>query len=341
MSLYAGAVSPRTGIREIAEEAGVSTATVSLALRDKGRMSEETRTRIKALAAARGYIPNAAARSLIGGRTGLIGISIPIAGDVPEVMGEVEYFFRLLGAAAAKSLELGFGLLVSIPGKDPGQIAMDGAIVVDPGLDDPFVAACDRSGLPVVTVGRRVLSETPVPERTWVVDNDYPAATMAMLDHLEERGSSNPALFATRPVDSFQSDSIEAYREWCAAKGKPERIVIAESPHPHDAVAAATDFFTGDGPPDGIYATIDTLARAVMDEASAEDVGIPDRIKLATCSNGEIARSASPQLTTIEEHPDRLGEAAVELLVAAITDPESAPTYVEVDTDLILRDSTS
>ena len=52
-------------ITDIARETGVSAATVSLALRDKGRMSEETRERVKASAAALGYVPNATARSLV------------------------------------------------------------------------------------------------------------------------------------------------------------------------------------------------------------------------------------------------------------------------------------
>ncbi|HMT04647.1 MAG TPA: substrate-binding domain-containing protein [Solirubrobacterales bacterium] len=72
-----------------------------------------------------------------------------------------------------------------------------------------------------------------------------------------------------------------------------------------------------------------------------EGLDVPGDLKVATCSNGELTRTASPQLTTLDEHPDRLGEAAVEMLVSAILDPESAPSYLEVETDLIVRGSTS
>ena len=339
--VYAGLVAHRTGIREIAEKAGVSVATVSLALRDKGRMSDETRVRIKSLARESGYVPNAAARSLTSGRSQLIAISIPGPGDVPEVIGSVQYFFRLLGAAAAKALELDFGMLVSSLQGIPGNAAVDGAIVVDPSVDDPVIAACDRTGIPVVTIGRRLASEGAEPPRTWIVDNDFRVATGTMLDHLADSGSESIALLATEPMDSFQQDSISAYREWCRAGRRESRVVVSGSPHMDDAAKAAQELLAGSNPPDAVYATIDTLARAVMDMAASDGVGIPSQLRVATCSDSELTRTAAPQLTTIDERPVRLGEAAVELLIAAIADPDSAPEYVEVETELLVRESTS
>ncbi|HMX70927.1 MAG TPA: LacI family DNA-binding transcriptional regulator, partial [Solirubrobacterales bacterium] len=315
----------RTGIREIAREAGVSAATVSLALRGKGRMSEATRDRIKEIARAHDYHPNAAARSLTRGRTGLIAISMPGTGGAPEVLGSVQYFFRLLGAAAARALELEYGLLVADPRKGAGQTALDGAIVVDPAIDDPVVAACDTAGLPVVTIGRRLASDESGKAGTWVVDNDFLAATGSVLDHLAGQGARSIALMASEPIDSFQQDSIDAYRQWCAGHGVEARVVVSQSPDPKDATVAAGRLFDQGQMPDGVYATIDTLARALLDRAASERVAVPGELRIATCSNGELARTSQPQLTTLDEHPATLGEEAVELLVRAIEDPESAP----------------
>ena len=80
----------RPSITDIAAETGVSTATVSLALREKGRMSDETRARIKATASRLGYVPNATARSLVGGRTQLISISMPAISDAPVLVEAIE-----------------------------------------------------------------------------------------------------------------------------------------------------------------------------------------------------------------------------------------------------------
>ncbi|HTU15355.1 MAG TPA: LacI family DNA-binding transcriptional regulator [Solirubrobacterales bacterium] len=330
----------RPSIRDLAEATGVSAATVSLALRDKGRMSEETRSRIKRAAAESGYVPNSTARSLAGGRTQLISISMPAIGMAPEVVSSVEYFFKLLGGAAAKALELDHGLLVASPSERPDRVAVDGAVVVDPSVDDPTVAAFDRLGRPVVTIGRR-LDERAGDQRTLVVDNDYISATERMLDHLRDGGSHTIALVGCHPIDSFQRDSIDTHRAWCERHGLTARVVMSESPRPEHAALAARELVAGPDRPEAVYATIDTLAEAVLEEAAELGVAVPGEMRVATCSDGYIARSSTPALTTIDEKPVELGEAAVEMLIAAILDPDMGSASVQIGTDLVIRASTA
>jgi len=331
----------RPSIRDIAETTGVSAATVSLALRDKGRMSDETRNRIKAAAVLAGYVPNSTARSLAGGRTQLIAISLPSIEVAPHELGSVEYFFRLLGAAAAKALELDHGLLVVSPSEAPDRFAVDGAVVVDPSEDDRTIAAFDRLGLPVVTIGRRLGECESRPHRSLVVNNDFIASTREVLDHLRDRGSSSLALFACHPIDSFQQDSIDSYRDWCGRHGAEPKVVMADSPMPEQAELAAKGLFDGPNRIDGVYATVDTLAEAVLERAAGLGITVPADLRIATCSDGVIARSTSPTLTTLDEKAVELGEAAVEMLIAAILDPGSGPGFVQVSTELIVRESTA
>jgi DNA-binding LacI/PurR family transcriptional regulator len=327
-------------ITDIARETGVSAATVSLALRDKGRMSEETRERVKASAAALGYVPNATARSLVGGRTQLISIAMPAISDVPEFVSSVEYFYRLLGAAAARALELDYGLLVTPSADHPDRVAVDGAVVVDPSHNDPTIEAFDRLGRPVVTIGRRLDPIGPGAGPELVVDNDYPRATGEVLDHLAERGARSIALVAARPIDSFQQDTLDAYRDWCAARGAEPRILTADSPEPGDAAAVAEEIVAGPSRPDGVYGTVDTLAQAVLNRCAESDLSVPGEMMIATCSDGHIARSTSPRLTTIDEKPVKLARAAVSMLVDAILDPDAAPCPVQIETRLLVREST-
>lgn len=303
-------------------------------------MSEETRSRIKRAAEDSGYVPNSTARSLAGGRTQLISISMPAIDIAPEVVSSVEYFFKLLGGAAAKALELDHGLLVASPSDRPDRVAVDGAVVVDPAVDDPTVAAFDRLGRPVVTIGRR-LDERTSDQRTLVVDNDYISATDQMLDHLGDSGARSIALFACHPIDSFQRDSIDAYGAWCDRHGFAPRVVMAESPMPEHAATVAGELVSGPGRPEGVYATIDTLAEAVLNAAAGAGVAVPAQMRVATCSDGYIARTTTPALTTIDEKPVELGEAAVEMLIGAILDPESGSASVQIGTDLLIRASTS
>ena len=68
----------------------------------------------------------------------------------------------------------------------------------------------------------------------------------------------------------------------------------------------------GSNRPDGVYATVDTLAEALMRHAAEEGLNVPGDLRIATCSDGHIAKSTSPKLTTIDEKPVELGEAAVQ-----------------------------
>jgi DNA-binding LacI/PurR family transcriptional regulator len=61
---------------------------------------------------------------------------------------------------------------------------------------------------------------------------------------------------------------------------------------------------------------------------------------VATCSDGQIARSTTPMLTTIDEKPVELAEAAVTMLIGAILDPQGGPQSARIDTELLVRAST-
>src|SRR5207247_10231239 len=78
---FNGEVAPpahRVTIREIADRAGVSIATVSRVLNDRGDVSDETRELVSRVIQENGYTANRSARSLSGGRTGLVGVVVPL-----------------------------------------------------------------------------------------------------------------------------------------------------------------------------------------------------------------------------------------------------------------------
>ena len=143
----------------------------------------------------------------------------------------------------------------------PDRVAVDGAVVVDPTLDDPTIEAFDRLGLPVVTIGRR-LDDNVSPRSDLVVDNDFAAATSDMLDHLQERGSKSITLFASEPIDSFQRDSIDSYLDWCSRNDVESRVVMADGiGRSRRREGRPERALVGSNRPDGVYATVDTARR--------------------------------------------------------------------------------
>lgn len=326
-------------LQDIADKAGVSVATASLALRDKGRISQDTRRRIKQLAEECGYVPNASARSLVGGKTRLIVISMPALGIEPGVIGSVEYFARLLSAAAAAAFERDYGLLLVSPADSPDRVAVDGGVVVDPAADDPALAAFDRRGWPVVTIGRRVSANGTSPEaRMLAIDSDIRGGTERMLEHFRERGAGRVALLATNPIDSFERDSIDAYKTWCSRYGNEPRIVVSQNMEDRNVLASSREIMEKGERPDAVYATIDKLAFALLERCHERGIEVPEQMIVATCGDSEQVRNAG--LTVLDDRPAELGRAAVNMLVDAIEDPAGPPVEDLVSTELIIRDST-
>jgi DNA-binding LacI/PurR family transcriptional regulator len=97
-------------ISDVAEAAGVSITTVSHALNDKGRLTEETRRRVREVADRLGYKPSALARGLAGGRSGMLAITVSLVEDVALAVADFDYFMQVMNSAASAALERGYSL---------------------------------------------------------------------------------------------------------------------------------------------------------------------------------------------------------------------------------------
>src|ERR1700739_4727164 len=211
------------GIREVAEEAGVSITTVSHALNGKGRLNEETRRRVQEVAKRLGYRPNAIARNLAGGRSGLIGLAVAQTLEGQFAVSDFAYYGQLMSAGTVEAFDHGYALVLASGTKGAwNTIRLDGLIVVDPIREDPLSTEYKTRGIPVVTTGR-----VPGREDGYWVDNAHRAGTRSILDHLAERGARRIALLASPPVTSYVIDAREAYEQWCEEHGQDAMVSVA------------------------------------------------------------------------------------------------------------------
>jgi LacI family transcriptional regulator len=115
-------VKERPTIRDVAARAGVSVATVSYVMNDKGGVGAGTRERVRAVAAALGYAPDAAARSLATRRTRLVGIVVGNGCGHPDLT--VTFFGKVLEAIARRLGQKGYeALLLQADAPQPGGLA--------------------------------------------------------------------------------------------------------------------------------------------------------------------------------------------------------------------------
>lgn len=139
----------RVRIRDIAEQAGVSPATVSRYLNNKpGQMTEQTRERIAAVIERTGYRPRAAARSLRLDNTHLLGVILADGGN-PYTSAMLE---ELSGRAAAR----GYSLMTSLSSNDAAREQMALSRLVEAGVEGLIVNTCGACDDAIERTARRV-----------------------------------------------------------------------------------------------------------------------------------------------------------------------------------------
>lgn len=323
-------------LSDVAREAGVSTATVSHALNGKGRIPEATRSRIREVADRMGYRPNVAARSLAGGRTGLIAVAFSLPSALPVPLTHVDYFSHAIRAATARALERGYALVVGPPTPETevwSRIPLDGVVVFDPVADDPAIADFRQRRLPMVLCGA-----DPAGGSDYCVDNDHVAGTTTVLEHLAHRGASRVALLAGDIHDAFTRDCVETYRQWCIDRDQDQLVTMVElgrmrSTPEADRVLATT------APPDAVYANDEILAAALLDAARLRGLRVPEDLMIATAADRR-PQGSGVTLTTLELDVATTAVEAVDLLVDLVDGSPPAERTREIPTRLVLGAST-
>ena len=163
----------------------------------KGRLPDETRSRVREVAERLGYRPSAAARTLRTGRSGLIGLTVTTYGEEPFTFTEFAYFAEMARAATSAEFTRGYALVV-LPASSRhdvwGNIALDGTVVIDPSDHDPVVSELVRRR----ARGQRRQARWQPPCHAWV-DNDHEGAVLGILDHLTDAGARRMACSPAPP----------------------------------------------------------------------------------------------------------------------------------------------
>jgi DNA-binding LacI/PurR family transcriptional regulator len=324
-------------LADVAQKAGVSTATVSHALSGKGRIPDSTRARIRAIATEMGYQPNAAARRLAGGPTGLVAVAFSLPEPLPVSLTEVDYFSQAVRSATERALERDYALVVAPPTPQTKvwqRLPLDGVVVFDPVAGDPALPDFRARGIPLVLSGR-----DPDGGDDYCVDNDHVAGTRTVLDHLAERGGRRVALLLADLRDSFTADCVDAYRAWCRERGLESIIETVSMPRLADP-DQANRILALDRPPDAVYATEEALGVALLRAAQGRRLSVPDDLLLAVAADRDPVGAEVP-LTTLELDPARTAAEAVDVLVELIEDRTPPQRERLIPTRLVVRDSTA
>jgi DNA-binding LacI/PurR family transcriptional regulator len=327
----------RVTVVTIARRAGVASSTVSRALNGDPRISAATRERIAAIAMDLGYMPDALARTLSGGRSGLIGL----------VLGPVEnpFYVALLQEVVAQAATRGLRLLILHLGAGAveeetmralRQYRVDGCLVTSAQLSSDIADLCGQRGVPVVMLNR----VTRLRASSVSCDNLDGAAEMARF--LVGEGHRRFVLVGADTISSTVMERERGFTQALAAADlQPARFSGGASSWMGGfAVGERVAALPCGELPHAVFGVSDIMALGVMDALRGHGLRVPEDISVAGFD--DIAEAARPTyaLTTVSQPLVPMVRRGLDLLLARMQDPTLPDEVTLLRGTLTLRAST-
>lgn len=324
-----GARRTRATIADVAREAGVSRTTVSHALSGKGRVDPATRAHVREVATSLGYHPSPRAQRLRRGRSGVVAIMTALPPEIVGEHSEMGFLLDMAMPAARALLEHGVSLVLVPPGAAPehiDELDVDGAIVIDPRVDDLHCRRLTARGVRVVTVGIAEGSGADAGIDRRIADGD------PMLDHLEAQGAREIAVMLSSEAHSISVHLAAVLRDRDGRWGEARVRVIHVDAASGEAGGreAARRLFLEHPEIDAVYAPLDAFAVGAVDAASQAGLSVPGDLMVATNYDGPRAAASQPRLTALDLRLAETALLASDLLVRTLAgeEPESVPAPV-------------
>jgi DNA-binding LacI/PurR family transcriptional regulator len=323
-------------MEDVAREAGVSRALVSLVMRDRPNVSEERRGRVLEAAATLGYRPNAMARSLASRQTKTVGV---ILDDLRN-----PFFAEIAGGIEELASELGYRLLLAAGGRQARRerIALDallehrvsGIILVSPRMPAAEIVA-GAAEAPTVIVGRAVRH---VDADTVLINETH--GTELALDHLVHLGHERIAHVDGGSGAGGPQRRSAYLREMRARRLGSHALVIPGDFTEEAGVGAAEDILRLPELPTAIFAANDMVAAGLLGGLDRAGVDVPGDVSIVGYDNISIAHLAHVSLTTVDQPRDEMGRLALELLLDRIEHRRPGEVRL-IEPSLVIRSTTA
>ncbi len=327
----------RTTIVDVARAAGVSVATASNAINNQPSVRPRTKERVDLAALRLGYTPNVYARRMRTTGVRTIGFFSTFPYQIPGGSTRHSFVLDMAAITAVTAIQNDLALLL-VPQtlSDPTSLnglAIDGALVVEPTADDPYIQQLRTRKIPFVTIGSPPFSSAYVDTRTT-------EAAVLMLDHLVKTSARHIVLLVGRAERPTQSKIEAAYTSFCAQRRLKAQVVRVDDDRGEDAAYSATVELVKQGHVDAIFAPFDAYAVAAVRALNDLKVRIPQEIRVATRNDGNRARDSHPPITAVDLHLDVVAQLAIDLLLRQLRDGISVRRLMAPPPTLVERQST-
>ncbi len=327
-------------IKEVAERARVSVATVSRVVNNSGYVSANLRERVEESMRTLNYKPSALARSLRRQETHTIGVLVPQLHQ--------PFFGTLISVMEKTLFEGDYRTLVCSSEEDAHKEAayidilmrqrVDGVLFTPTGHTGESVSRLLEAEIPVVLIDRD-LPGLPISR----VLSDNVGGAYAGVQHLLALGHRRIGLIGGPPhSDTTQlrvQGALQALRE-ANAPLDPDLRVVEEMPEIELGYHAALRLMKRPDPPTAIFALTDVIAVGVLHAAAELDLSLPHDLSVMGFDDIPLAAYVIPELTTVAQPIYSMGQTAVEILMRQLGNPDQPLEKITLDTRLVTRKST-
>lgn len=339
-ALYRSKNDGQTSLRDIADAAGVSTATVSRALNNKPDINEKTSDLIKSLAVSMNYQPNILAQSLVNRATHTLGVIIPSL--------ETTIFSTMLSGIQEVAALAGYRVIICTSNeKHDREIAniqalmnnmIDGLLICHSVHTSTFEHVRVHMGkrIPIVQF-YRVAVGLPVPQ----ILADDEAGAEKVTDYLIKKGCKKIAMLLGPTELSLTQNRLKGYLNALHKNRiKFDPKLLAHVDFTLDSVLRSLDGWLKLKPGiDAIVSISDKSAAQIIRELKQKKIPIPKKIRVVGFGNEFVGEMLEPKLTTFDTHTRIIGEEASRLIIEQIISGNHHTSTKIVPGNLIIRDS--
>lgn len=319
-------------IKDIAKQAGVSPSTVSRALNDHPRISDDTKVYIHQLARDMGYVPSIIARSLVAQRSATIGVAITDLTD--------PYYIDLMVGIEAAADAFNYQVILSSFYRDPdrelavvydfNQRRADGIIITGSYVENAYNNPDNNFFKPIV-----VINSLTYP---YSINVDRILGVRQVIAHLVAIGHKRIA-HVGQPRDGL--DRLDGYRLALAEHNLPldESLIVLGEGGVAGGVKAVPELLKNPNPPSAIFCFNDLTAIGVINALRQAGYQVPRDMSVVGFDDLALSALYHPALTTVHQPLQEVGQRAVEMLVRLMNGDTAVTTEVMLP-KLVVRQST-
>jgi len=333
----------QTTIKDIAAKLNISPSTVSRALHNHPKVTDETKRKVREMAKTLNYHPDSVARSLKKQSSNIIGVIVP----------QVKHYFfaAIMSGITDIAYKAGYTVMIFQSNEDYHREVMNTRAVISQRAAGLLVSLSRPThnyahfeellarGIPLVFFDR-VCHEL---EANKVIVDDFDGAMQAT-EHLIERGYRRIAHLAGPQNLSIGKERLAGYRTALEKNNRPycEELVVIGGLNEEDGMSGFLELLQkSDEKPDALFAVTDPVAIGAYTKMKEQKIRIPTDIALVGFSDSPIASLIDPPLSTVRQPAYEIGVAAAKLLLQQIENksPENFPETIVLKTELIIRQS--